>query len=259
MKALLPGLCIMLGMFTAIPVKETEWTEENRRFALALLPAAGFLCGLASLLWLLIAGAMGLPALLTGAGLFLIPLFLTGGVHLDGFADTADAAACWGDREKRRQVLKDPHTGAFAVIRVCSLLILYFALLSTPVPESVFLRGLALTGILMLGRAFAALTLLLTPKASDTGLGAAFSLPAEGKISCLLLLLQSALAAAFLLAADLGAGVFALLAGILAAYLCRRRALRLFGGFSGDPAGSTVCIAEAAMLSVFTLFTYLPL
>ena len=41
------------------------------------------------------------------------------GIHLDGYADTIDAISSYGDREKKLQILKDPHTGAFAVIGLC--------------------------------------------------------------------------------------------------------------------------------------------
>lgn len=53
-----------------------------------------------------------------GQGLFLrellltaVPLLATGGIHMDGFLDTCDARASWGDREKKLQILKDTHAG----------------------------------------------------------------------------------------------------------------------------------------------------
>ena len=53
---------------------------------------------------------------LKGAVLAAVPLLVTGGIHMDGFLDTCDARASWGDREKKLEILKDSHTGAFAVI-----------------------------------------------------------------------------------------------------------------------------------------------
>ena len=49
----------------------------------------------------------------------LIPVIVSGGIHLDGFADTVDALSSYGDREKKLEILKDPNTGAFAVIGLC--------------------------------------------------------------------------------------------------------------------------------------------
>ena len=42
------------------------------------------------------------------AGFCLIPVWVTGGIHLDGYADTCDALSSYGDREKKLEILKDP-------------------------------------------------------------------------------------------------------------------------------------------------------
>lgn len=74
-----------------------------------------------------VCGAMPLPGLAKAAGFALIPVWITGGIHLDGYADTCDALSSYGDREKKLEILKDPHCGAFAVIRLCSYFLAYFA------------------------------------------------------------------------------------------------------------------------------------
>ena len=48
--------------------------------------------------------------------LVLVPVIVTGGIHVDGLLDTSDALSSWRDREKRLEILKDSHAGAFAVI-----------------------------------------------------------------------------------------------------------------------------------------------
>ena len=55
----------------------------------------------------------------------LLPILLTGGIHLDGFMDTSDALASYGDRVKKAGDFKDPHTGAFAIIGLGLYLLLY--------------------------------------------------------------------------------------------------------------------------------------
>ena len=57
-----------------------------------------------------------------------MPVAVTGGIHLDGYADTSDALSSYGDREKKLEILKDSHCGAFAVIRLCSYFVAYFGL-----------------------------------------------------------------------------------------------------------------------------------
>lgn len=48
--------------------------------------------------------------------LVLIPIFITGGIHLDGFLDTQDALSSYQPMERRLEILKDSHAGAFAII-----------------------------------------------------------------------------------------------------------------------------------------------
>ena len=53
-----------------------------------------------------------LPGSFLAAGILLaVPIFITGGIHMDGFMDTCDARASYGDREKKLAILKDTHTG----------------------------------------------------------------------------------------------------------------------------------------------------
>lgn len=73
----------------------------------------------------------GVPDLLRGAVLCLLPAAVTGGIHLDGYCDTVDALASHGTPARRQEILKDPHIGAFGVIRLCGYFLLSFALWTT--------------------------------------------------------------------------------------------------------------------------------
>ncbi len=249
MKPLKNGFLIMLGMFTRIPVRTPEWSEENLRYSLPLLPAAGVLAGILSLLWLAAAEAVRLPLPARGAGLVFIPLLLTGGIHLDGYADTADAVACWGDAEKRRRVLKDPHIGAFAAIRTGAFLIGWYALCLSLIERLTgpFPAACVLGGIFCLGRAFSALALIHAKQSAQPGLGAEFSRPSGGSGPLILLLFWCAVGAALLSPAGVAAAAV-IACGATACLFCLRRADRLFGCFSGDLAGHAICVTEISML-----------
>ena len=250
MNSLKNGFLIMLGTFTRIPVRAPEWTDENRRYSLSFLPAAGVLAGALSLFWLFAAEAIALPLPARAAGLLLIPLLLTGGIHLDGFADTADAAACWGDPEKRRAVLKDPHIGAFAAIRTAAFLIGWYALSLSLIDRTAgpLPAACALGGVCCLGRSFASLCLLRARREARPGLGADFSAASGGAGPLALLLFWCAAGIALLLPAG-ACALAAAACGAVACLLCRRKAIRLFGGFSGDLAGYTICVTELVMLA----------
>jgi len=120
----LQTIAVAFAMFSAIPVPQFDWNEKNMRYAMCAFPLIGVVIGAA---WC-VCGALPLPGFAKAAGFALIPVWITGGIHLDGYADTCDALSSYGDREKKLEILKDPHCGAFAVIRLCSYFLAYFAL-----------------------------------------------------------------------------------------------------------------------------------
>ncbi len=103
-----------LGMFTSIPCPYRPWDEDARDWMLVMLPVVGLVIGLlwAAGVWLIPKIAMSIWAAATAA----LPWLLTGFIHLDGYMDTCDAMLSWRPLEKRLEILKDSHTGAFAVV-----------------------------------------------------------------------------------------------------------------------------------------------
>ena len=120
----LQTIAVAFAMFSAVPVPQFDWNAKNMRYALCAFPLVGVVCGA---LWCL-CGVLPLPAVARAAGFCLVPVWVTGGIHLDGYADTCDALSSYGDTAKKLEILKDPHCGAFAVIRLCSYFAAYFAL-----------------------------------------------------------------------------------------------------------------------------------
>ena len=116
MMTALQTIAVAFAMFSALPMPQFDWNAKNMRYALCAFPLVGAVCGA---LWCL-CGMLPLPALARAAGFCLVPVWVTGGIHLDGYADTCDALSSYGDTAKKLEILKDPHCGAFAVIRLCS-------------------------------------------------------------------------------------------------------------------------------------------
>ncbi len=106
----LQTMAVAFAMFSALPVPQFTWNSKNMRYALCAFPLIG---GVIGALWSL-CGALPLPDMIRAGGFCLIPVLVTGGIHLDGYADTSDALSSYGDREKKLEILKDPHCGAFA-------------------------------------------------------------------------------------------------------------------------------------------------
>lgn len=224
----LQTIAVAFAMFSAVPVPQFDWNEKNMRYSLCAFPLVGVLCGA---LWCVCA-SLPLPAMVRAAGFCLIPVWVTGGIHLDGYADTCDALCSYGDTQKKLDILKDPHCGAFAVIRLCSYFVAYFALCCcvqfTPQVGAVWLLALVLE------RACSGYAVAAFPLAKNTGLAHTFATAADRTtvrrvLGCLSIVLAVALFA-------LGGGVLALAAGFVL-WRYHRVAVKQFGGITGDLAG----------------------
>ena len=236
----LQTIAVAFSMFSALPMPQFAWNEKNMRYALCVFPLIGAVCGG---LWCL-CGVLPLPAALRAAGFCLLPVWVTGGIHLDGYADTCDALASYGDTAKRLEILKDPHCGAFAVIRLCSYFVAYFALCFCVVysPRVGLLWLLAL----VLERALSGMAVAAFPLAKNTGLAHTFATAADRTaVRRILTVLCAALTLGLLL---LGGWALVLAAGLV---FVRYYAVakKNFGGITGDLAGWFLQKCEIYMLA----------
>ena len=240
----LQTIAVAFAMFSALPVPQFEWNEKNMRYAMCAFPLIGLVCGG---LWCL-CGVLPLPELARAAAFCLVPVAITGGIHLDGYADTSDALSSYGDREKKLEILKDSHCGAFAVIRLCCYFVAYFGLCGSVrfTPRV----GLCWTLALVLERALSGLAIASFPLARNTGLAHTFASAADRKaVRSVLLALAGLLCAALVL---LGGGAL-VLAALLVFWRYRVVSDRQFGGITGDLAGWFLQKAELWMLAALAV------
>ena len=240
----LQTIAVAFAMFSAVPVPQFAWNEKNMRYALCAFPLVGLLCGV---LWF-VCGVLPLPAPARAAGFCLVPVWVTGGIHLDGYADTCDALSSYGDTAKKLEILKDPHCGAFAVIRLCSYFAAYFALCGCVqfTPRVGALWALALVG----ERALSGLAVAAFPLAKDTGLAHTFATAADRQTVRRFLCGASALLVLALTV--LGGGALAA-AALLAMSRYYFVAKKQFGGITGDLAGWFLQRAELWMLAALAV------
>jgi adenosylcobinamide-GDP ribazoletransferase len=232
-------------MFSRVPMPKVAWKPENMRFALAALPLVGALIGALLWGWAWLCGVLSIGKILFAAGMTLLPLLVSGGIHLDGFCDTMDALSSHATQERKREILKDPHVGAFAVIGVCAYFLTIFALYTELLGDT---RSLLLACLIpALSRSAGALASFGTPS-DGAGLLHAMRSSADRRTAVWILAVWCALGVSgLLLLAPLTGGVMAL-AGALCTVLAVRMAKRQFGGMSGDLAGFCIQVCELAML-----------
>ncbi|MDR0812557.1 MAG: adenosylcobinamide-GDP ribazoletransferase [Oscillospiraceae bacterium] len=257
-RSVVKSLRLCFGMFSKIPVGAPDWSEEARRYLMCSLPVVGAV--LAGVLFLagLAANALTLPPVLTTILIFAAPIAFTGGIHLDGLCDTCDALGSNAPPEKKREILKDPRAGAFGVIGVCVYLLCFFALCLqyAQLPLTVA-RLIPLCAVFFVSRVTTAGLVVGAKASSSAGLNAQFHADAARRATMVFLtalILAFAVVGAFLFGGVYADATIAVLAANLAAVLYARLCLApKFGGFSGDLAGFSLCIAELLGLAAITV------
>jgi len=233
------SLLAAIGFLTRIPVPAWAFEDTGASSAsLAWYPIVGLMVGgaLSGLAWL----GHALPPLLAAALLLLVWVGLTGALHLDGLADSADAwVGGLGDRGRTLMIMKDPRSGPMGVTAVVLLLLVKFAALA-----SMSLAGTAIWLAPTLARTAITAAFLCTPYVRSQGLGSA--LAQAPRLACAASVLATVAAAA----CSEWHGVRALLA-VLVVFACWRFAcMRRLGGMTGDTLGALTELAEAAVLVV---------
>ncbi len=261
---------LALGTFTIVPVPPPRTVDRSTaRRAMLLAPFIGALLAMvaAGVILFVRLSPLGhrthIVVTLMAATLAIVTLaVLTRGLHLDGLADTADALGVKGDddgvRERRLAVMRAPDVGAFGAITLILVLIVQI---------------LALTACDLAGRGTVSLVTAcvvarlavvwactrLAASARPDGLGAAVAGTVPVAAAALLTI------AACLLAVGLGFGdddggrrlaaalVVGTFAGLAVGALVVRRAVRRFGGITGDVLGATVELAFTAVLLALAL------
>jgi adenosylcobinamide-GDP ribazoletransferase len=184
----------------------------------------------------------GAPVLLHAALLLAAWVLLSGGLHLDGLADSADAwLGGFGDRERTLLIMKDPRSGPIAVITLVLVLLLKWTALVALIEQG---HALALLIVPMLGRGALLGLFLTTPYVRAGGLGQALAdhLPrrsgwqvlSAGALGCVLLMGW--------------AGLWALAVAALVFIGLRQTMLRRLQGCTGDTAGALLELLEMAVL-----------
>ena len=223
---------------------QIQWKPESMRFMMCFFPFIGMAVGLLIAGWAWLCGVLGFGVLLQAAGYTLIPLCVTGGIHMDGFADTCDALASNSSAERRREILKDPHAGAFAVIGVGMYLLAYFAF-ATEFQPSIALIHLAIAPVL--SRCLSGIATVSFPLSSGRGMLADEHESSDKRPVLVALVVLALACVAALIWFNLAIGiVMACIAAVSLAglYVFSRNK---FGGMSGDLAGFFLHVAELAM------------
>ena len=240
------SVIIAFAMYSKLPMPRVDWEKKALSWALCWFPLVGLAVGAVLWLWLALAGWLGFGAVFTAALALLLPIALSGGIDLDGFCDTCDALSSHQSREKKLEILKDSHTGAFAII-CCGLYLLVFFAAWCQV-EAAGRTALVLGLGPVLSRSLSGLFAVTLPNARGTGLLATFTGPMDAARARVVLAVWAIAAAAAMVFLSTWTGIGALAGAALACVYYVATAKRQFGGVTGDLAGFFLQFCELGMV-----------
>lgn len=234
---------LALQFLTVIPVKIKEMSSGKLAGAMMYFPFVGLLIGWILLLASYCFGAVGLPSLTANIILVVVLIIITGGMHLDGLSDTADAFLSGKPKDKMLEIMRDPHVGVMGVLSVICVILLKIGLLAMLGPQA------KITGLLLmclLSRWSAMLAMFLFPYARKDGKAKAFIQGMTPGIFILSLISVSVFS--FAIWQFRGLAVLLIVTGSV--YLFGRLCERKIGGITGDTLGAGIELAEIVTLSV---------
>ncbi len=234
------GPLIALEFLTMLRLRRVHtWDDARFGSALAWFPAVGLVLG-GTLLGLDHALSELLPGAPVAAVLLAALALATGGLHLDGVADTADGLAAQRGRETRLAIMREGTTGPAGVMALVLLLIAQWSALAA-------LEGAARPAALLLAPALARWAVVPAAvayrPARPSGLGHAVATalwPFAAPFAT-----ATAAATAIVLFGAAGLALLALAAG--AALITAAASARMFGGITGDTYGAAVELAQTVV------------
>lgn len=241
----LQSLLIALSTFSKVPMVQLSWDKDAAKNSVLFLPVVGILVGGLWWLWYQLARYLALDSIFFATLATVLPILITGGIHLDGFLDTIDALSSHQTKERKLEILKDPNIGAFGFIYGSVYLITWFGLSS-----SVYqMEG---SGIIALGfilsRSLGVLTTLLLPKARSSGMLQAMATNKSNNSVRIFYLFLSATVLGLMIAIAWPLGLTVLVLTGLTFFNYLSQAKRQFGGATGDTTGYFISLCELVVV-----------
>lgn len=234
---------IALQFLTVLPIElKTIPTAQQNGRAILFYPLVGLIIG--GILFIFTCLLAKLPIVLLASIILTLWIWLTGGLHLDGLADTADAwVGGFGDKQRTLQIMKDPSCGPIGVLSLVIICLLKFILIYVLIEQH---QTLFLILVPIVGRVVPSILFLTTSYVREKGLGRSLTdhLPkiASWIITGFVLLLP--------LYWELQ-GLIAIIGFLSSLVYLRHLFIKRIGGITGDTVGAAIEISETVLLFTF--------
>ena len=251
---ILRWMAVSLSLYSRIPMPHFEWKDDDMAHSLMFFPFVGVLIGCFILFINSLEIVCHLPLFVRSIITVLIPIIITGGFHLDGYMDTQDALRSYQSAEKKLEILKDPHIGAFAVIglviQILTMLASVGMILDGADKDMLIIFSL----VFVMSRALSGITSICMQKARKDGM-----LLSETKGSSMgvkaALILWLILSFAIMIYADILKAAAMIAAFVIFTVYYGYMTGKHFKGVSGDTAGYFVTVSETIACIVLALIT----
>ena len=249
-------LAVSLSMYSRIPMPHFEWKEDDMGHSLMFFPLVGVIIGGLTVLLNSLDIICELPLFVKTVITVLIPIIITGGFHLDGYMDTQDALSSFADSEKKLEILKDPHIGAFAVIGLVTQILIMIAGVGMILDSENYSILIIFSLIFVISRSLSGITSIVFTKAKKDGM---LSNETNGNMKSVTvaLVIWLVLALVLMILTDVLIAAAVIIAFTIFTVYYRYMTLKHFKGVSGDTAGYFVTVSQSLASVILALITLL--
>lgn len=228
-----------IRFLTVIPIN-IPFNESSLKKSPRIFPLVGLLIGAISSLSFFITSKI-LPIEISSFITIFIWESISGGIHLDGFADTLDGLMSRKDREGILEIMRDSRIGVFGAVGIFFILGLKFLAINnsaTPI--------LSLLISPIIGRFLLTVSIYFFPYARTTGKGGIFSgtvKPEDLFLSLVITILLSTIIGGL-------KGLLTLVVAVIICFIFGVYLTRRIGGLTGDNYGAICELGEVIPLLI---------
>lgn len=240
------GFYVAMLFLTRVPLPQIKIDEQKMSSSTAFFPLVGVVLGGLCLLAAYL-GKQILPINILACFIVMLSILLTGGMHLDGLADTLDGLFCGKERDKKLDIMRDSRVGSFGVIGIVFDILLKYVtiahLLQQNAPMGIFLAPI-------MGRWMMTFAIIFFPYAREKGMGKAFSSKknyGQFIISSIITVITSYLTM-------MNIGLITVFVVFIVGYCFTRYIMSQLGGMTGDTYGFINEVSEITSLITIAIY-----
>ena len=246
---LIKSLIACFSTYSKIKMPTVDLDSDDMKYVFVFFPLVGLVIGLIELLVFFGCEHFGFHTILRTALMVAVPIIVTGGIHVDGFMDVSDAINSYGDREKKLSIMKDPHTGAFAVISLATFGMLYFGFAYEINERSI----VPFCATFVISRIMSAISVVRIKSAKSTGMISSVKEKTSDREVFFSLIIMLIIVYVLLILFIPIFGIISCVVSIAGYYIYKRKCIKEFDGITGDTSGYYLCMMELVLLIVAAL------